>query len=226
MGDVSEMSREKGSDWVASASDAPEALARWWAVKIGRPIWHDNGDKSEHGFMAGALMGIVASKDPDPDAASYDAFVIRLAGRIRESMSIGSRPWASIGTDYAPDRELGDSATEAGIPLSRFPWKTNTWATPDHVTVSDGYQGRQVLVWSSADWERPVCNQQKYTATPEALVYEPLACTLPMYHAEDHGAWEFSPLCAVCKEPETAYYHRPDSHTRHDFEPSGGRDHA
>lgn len=119
------------------SEDMAKAAAEWWATKIGsRGAHHDNGDKSDAGFIAGLLADML-NKPADNQAVSR--FEEILAYKLQYT-----RPYvySHFGCDYGPDRILADAATEAGVPLSNFPWKTRMCIDPDRgiIEISNGYR--------------------------------------------------------------------------------------
>lgn len=173
--------------------DRFEAAADWWVAKISNRVWHDNGDESENGAVAGALMGLVASNHPDPDDEQIDHFRELLIGQMKTSWAHTSYG-LSISTDYAPDRMLGSAARAAGVPESRFPWKTHMSVNEGYVTVGDGYQAPMRIIWQDPEWVQPPCDAQDTDGAPD-YNYLPRRCGKLVFHEGEHGDWTDDPLC-------------------------------
>lgn len=170
-----------------NAETPGHAVAQWWAEQLGAPTFN-NGDGLTS-LLASALNG-----NPGPlSPAQVDLFVEDLAVRVNDSLAVRESyneglPRVPLGTDYHPDRELAEAAEGAGIPASRFPWKTMTWTTPDYVTVSLGYGAPTTLTWSRPGWERGLCEQRRYT--DDWMQQLPEVCGLERFHEErECGSW-------------------------------------
>lgn len=208
----------------ATVSDGAVKAAEWWAEQVGAPTFRNvdansGPDDQRLGTFAGFFGSLIADRHPVSKEQGA-RFVEALAPRIQKIMDRGYG--MGLGVDYGPDPELADAADAAGIHLSRFPWKTTMWAKPDHISVSAGYRGRQVLVWASDDWlaNRPVCDSQKWDETRQDREYhgESLACSLPIYHEEGHRYDRPIELCRLCGHRKGWYHnadergHMPDFH--------------
>ncbi len=176
-----------------TATTPGQAIAKWWAEQLGAPTF-DNGDKSEAGDMASILATMISVQAGGVTEAQSAKFVELLSERVDESLRKQSEYGndytrrVTLGTDYGPEYALADAAREAGIPASRFPWKTMTRATLDHVVVSPGYGASNRLIWSAPGWERGQCESRRYNE--ETWEQLPEVCGLERYHDErEHGAW-------------------------------------
>ncbi len=172
------------------------AVAQWWAEQLGAPTFN-SGDPMAS-LLATALNG-----NPGPLAdEQVTTFVEHLASYVDISLGLrpdpgltphGLTPYSHmvLGTDYHPDRPLQDAAQAAGIPFTRFPWKTVTFAYPDHVAGSLGSGQRLSLLWNRAGWVRGACHAEHWANnTGDRWVRLPETCGLPRYHEQrDHGAW-------------------------------------
>lgn len=195
-----------------TATSAAEAAATWWTEKISGRVFHDNGDDSINGGVAGIMMGMITSREPEPGDDQFENFKTELTAEVNEILerdaSWRERPWASLGTDYGPERPLALVAERCGIPFSRFPWKTHMSVCPDYVTVSDGYARPSVLIWQSPTWVRPLCGSQRYDDATGS--FQPGGCGKLKFHDGDHGDWRPQPLCKTCGDPHDFSRHHPD----------------
>lgn len=214
---------------------AAVAAANWWAEAIGSPKFDALGatrgqdrKETETMEMASMLAMLIASDSPVLQEAGAK-FAVLLASKIEASLT-GRNYGVSLGVDYGPDRVLGETAQEAGVSGSRFPWKTSMWVREDHVTVSAGYAAPTRLVWASDEWlaNRPGCTSQKWDETlPYRREYggEPFLCALPMYHEGGHDFTRPISLCRVCAHTEKwPSVHSPEDRSWndkvHDFDPA------
>ena len=190
------------------------AAAQWWAEQVtGSPRRNDGSDG-----LAAALSLLVADATPVKEDATTK-FVNALAPVIQAAIDRGYGSTLSV--DYGPDQTLAEAAKVAGISTSRFPWKTTQWARAEYVTVSAGYRSATRLVWASDEWltNRPPCTSQKWGEI--AHHGEPFACSLPLYHDEDHQYDKPISLCSRCGKAENWPSHITEEWRAadHDFQP-------
>jgi hypothetical protein len=69
---------------------------------------------------------------------------------------------ATLSVDYHPEELLAEAAEAAGIDASQFPRKTRMRVYDDHVTAKAGYGSRHRLIWSSAEYGNPDCEDQEW----------------------------------------------------------------
>lgn len=200
----------------STTTTAAQAAANWWAEAIGEPPRFDNGDRSTNGQIISMLATMAAAGQPEPTDGQREGFAALLATAIQAQLDrFPERDWAvTVGVDYGPDLILADAAKAAGVPTSRFPWKTMMWVYSDHVTVSAGYAAPTRLVWASEAWlaDRPVCSTQGWDGAKHASAGrdyhgEPWACSLPIYHDEPHRFDTPLALCGKCQRTKGAYLH-------------------
>ncbi len=158
---------------------AARALAEWWAEQLGAPVHKVVGDTATgedrfRGDFAFLVMQGEVAKHPMGDGAG-ERFVEALTPVVSQMLDRGD--WISLGVDYGPDLALADAAEKAGIHLSRFPWKTNSWATPNYVSASLGYRGPDRLVWKAPGWDIPPCGSMGYDEATHLFSAE--LCGLP-----------------------------------------------
>lgn len=198
---------------------AAKAAATWWANKVCSPTF-DNGDLG----IASMLALMNASLTPTPSNDQVQKMIAALAPKIDERFS--RTDYQTLGVDYGPDHILAEAAREAGISLSKFPWKTTMWAEQNVVTVAVGYHGRTTLVWASEEWlaNRPLCENQKYdldkARKDENYHGDPLQCGLPKFHAEECDYNLPLALCVECGCYEGHLYHDKTKYVsskHHDF---------
>lgn len=214
---------------------ASVATAEWWADKLGMAT--GNGDNTPMGGLVFALAVASGSQGASVEASKRDKFILALAKQITRQLEsrVDKPEWPiTLGVDYGPDVELAAAADEADVPYGAFPWKTVSWTRTDHVTVSLGYGGKNVLIWQSESWVRPPCSSPKYGEAPE-YKRQPWKCSLPRYHDGDCDFSIPQPLCTAiikgigsrdreCRRPEENDWHRLDqawsSSTYHEFTPN------
>ena len=190
------------------ACTAAEAAAEWWAEQIGAPVYrmvddHSPAEDQLTQDIASSLAHVIADRHPVSDKAG-EKFAAELAKRIGKMLKRVN--WTSLAVDYGPDRDLAEAAEAAGIHLSRFPWKTHMYITPDYVTASLGYRARDVLVWQSPEWDRPECGSHRYTADYRATDD---VCTRLRFHADECGDWrQDTDRCKGCGLSYAGHYGR------------------
>lgn len=133
-----------------------ERAVEIWCRALARPR-HDNGDNSEHGFMATGLAGMVleqqlAKRDDYPGAiARFRTILTEKLKWLRDhdgeptGRQVHGRPETvyfdrSLDTDYNPDPVLAEAANAAGVPLRAFSWKSHvSFYDENCVGASFGY---------------------------------------------------------------------------------------
>ncbi len=199
---------------------AAVAAANWWAEQIGAPTFRNVADSSSAedralGDMAGMMQTLIAERHPVSETQGR-LFAAVLARDITDRLA-RTEYGVSLGVDYGPDATLATPAEAAGVSLSRFPWKTNMWVKETHVTVSAGYRGANVLLWSAPDWERPTCHSVDYDEVKRTFVDR--LCGKPMYHAGGHGDWgPDDRRCDHCGLSMAGHYNRDHGDAPHMFE--------
>lgn len=135
---------------------AAQAVAAWWSKYLTGVAPQNNGDDSETGGFAAALMLLVSAQDRHtPEQAA--AFERELA--LMLSKEIEGRPerlWLSVGTDYHPDGTLQEAATRAGFVLGgmALPIKSSSFISRDQddpskikASVKQGYGAQLEVIW-------------------------------------------------------------------------------
>lgn len=120
--------------------------AKWWGNKIrGFGSRHDNGDREETGGLAGLLADLMNEPITDEITIKFEKI---LEQKLIEEQKAG-RKFLWFGCDYSPDKILADSAKEAGVPLSNFPWKTRMHVEfeDECVLVADGYRAQWETIY-------------------------------------------------------------------------------
>jgi hypothetical protein len=173
----------------------------------------------ESADLASVMQSMLASSHP-VDQAAGDKFVAELTKRITELLECGR--WVSLGVDYGPDMILYNAAEAAGVNSSRFPWKTHMSVTAEYVTASLGYGARDRLVWSSPDWQRPACGNNRYVGSgyEQQVDTANVICTRPKYHDGDCGDWVPDPArCGDCGGTYVDHFGEPYSYKGHSWKP-------
>jgi len=138
-----------------------ERAVELWCRALRSPKF-DNGDNSERGFFASGLAGInsdAAAAEVDEFDQAVGRFRKILVDKLKTSRDKNGQPTGEEGprgprhyyfdpdlrTDYRPEDEMAEAATEAGIPHNLFSWKSSVhlyW--PDAVCASFGYGAPEV----------------------------------------------------------------------------------
>lgn len=92
-----------------------------------------------------------------------------------------------VGTDYGPESELREIATEASVSDGWFPNKTMMWVKHDHIVISTGYGAPLQLTWSATGWNPPACSYREYDGEDNVIG----TCTQKRYH---DGTCTFAPV--------------------------------
>ena len=127
-----------------------EAAAKWWADQISGNVTFDNGDDS----LTGSMCSAMASKLVKPVTEEQKNKFIEI---LTERIVTEQRDILSV--DYGPDMLLGESAEQAGISESNFPWKTVMWIVMEKdtgmakVIVRAGYRAEQKQIYPLQDGE-------------------------------------------------------------------------
>ena len=129
-------------------SDAAiNAAAEWWTKRISGQTIHNNGDNSFGSVFAGMLADQMVKPASDAQLQKFkNSLVMRISEKVSQGVNI-----VYLRCDYAPCRELIESAKSANIPLDNFPWKTDMRIENDLIEVSDGYGMPWVDIWPVAD---------------------------------------------------------------------------
>jgi hypothetical protein len=127
-----------------------------WCKKLVAPSF-DNGDKSERGFMAAGLTGMVVEKETEGihDMADriekFRAAVTDELIRLRDNPGKDECFSFGLDTDYHPCRILAEAAEKAGIPESLFSWKSSVSMREDYVSTSFGYVAPYIRYYPLSD---------------------------------------------------------------------------
>lgn len=183
------------------AATAAEAVGQWWAEQVGAPRFQNvrPEERSWESDFVSVTAHMLADKHPvTPEAGR--GFAQALQRRVEEDLK---RPgWTHLGVDYGPDPMLAEAAEEAGVSMSRFPWKTSMWVHRDYVTVSTGYGAPIRLVWNAQDWKRPACGSNRYDGD-----FFDEVCPKPRYHEGECGDWvPDTKRCSRCGGTYAAHY--------------------
>jgi hypothetical protein len=180
------------STTITDAPNASTAVALWWAEQLGAPTFRASGqDDSPQDRANMDMAAMMAQLIVGPDGLTQEQatkFVAVLSEKVEANLAAHPEWGMYLDVDYGPCLVLADAAEAAGIPLSRFPWKTHTSASPDFVTVALGYGSQQQLIWSAPGWVRPTCGTRRYTDDWSEKL--PEVCGLLKFHDErEHGSW-------------------------------------
>ena len=119
--------------------DQVEKAVNWWADAISHPRF-DNGDPSEVGGITMTLAIMATQPVSDEQKA-------RFKESLEKRLRTGSLDYGMcFGVDYHPDGILADAMSEASIPESQAPWKTQMWFRGGKVIVSYGYGAPRVTL--------------------------------------------------------------------------------
>jgi hypothetical protein len=163
------------------------SVAQWWAEQLGAQPFASTGDVEID------MMSVLVRPRGSLTDEQVAKFVDFITARVDDSLAKFPEYSVVLSTDYGPEGALIDAAEEAGIPMSRFPTKTISWAYPDYVVVALGYGAQSKLHWSREGWERGTCNARHFVADETARLGSrklPEKCGLPRFHEErEHGSW-------------------------------------
>jgi hypothetical protein len=119
-----------------------QQAAAWWRDQVAAPGYlskFHNGDTSHIGEIARVMASTVALKSPGPTADRLDHFeqqlVTNILARLQQDPSPvrpdyeGPARYYALSVDYAPEGELREAASAAGV--AGFPWKTTMWVNWD-----------------------------------------------------------------------------------------------
>lgn len=133
-----------------------ERAVELWCRALRSPKF-DNGDNSERGFFAAGLAGInsdTAVAKVDEFDQAVERFRKILVDKLKFLRDHDGQPTGEHGqhgprhyyfdgclsTDYQPDKDLAEAATEAGVPYKLFSWKSSVnLYSPGAVCSSFGY---------------------------------------------------------------------------------------
>lgn len=127
-----------------------DVAARWWIEALKNPTFDNLGptrgmDAKETftNTMASVMAGMASDMNA-PSEQSLARFAENLKLAIRKHEEDYKSPPYVLATDYGPDMMLGTAAVNAGIGISRFPWKTVMWFGNGGVQVACGYAASPV----------------------------------------------------------------------------------
>jgi hypothetical protein len=169
---------------------AAQAAAHWWAEQLADPTFRNDAEPN----LAGAMTEMLSELKPVLPTQLQEferVLAAEIDAQLGRRLATGLTIPVMLGVDYGPDPILGDAADLTGVPLSRFPWKTNMTVHADHVIAALGYRAAWQIIWSAPDWQRPQCGSQHYRDLPEEPYYEKLdeVCSKLRYHEDECGAW-------------------------------------
>lgn len=127
-----------------------DCAVTWWKNILKNPKFDTLGETrgKSIGDQPAALAEIMATAShKEPESEVLDRFAEILRSKLKEATTDKDAKWFSLGTDYTPDKILGDAYVEAlgsdfegwfsGMLI--FPWKTMMWFRDSGVQVSYGY---------------------------------------------------------------------------------------
>lgn len=143
-----------------------ERAVELWCRMLSKPIF-DNGDNSETGLMATAMIGQLQGDSPIPASAieNFRALLIKELRyrRDHDGEASGDADGSTIyfrtglSCDYNPDEILSRIAVAAGVPHTAFSWKTTVWMEEDCVSVSQGYAAENIYHYPLDDGRWLIC---------------------------------------------------------------------
>lgn len=127
-----------------------EKAANWWFDRFIGPQLKDNGDRSNAGFVTGAMWGQVADKHPvyEEDRAKFvNVFTVY----SRQTLAQEGVDRVNFSSDYGPNSHLKEVMRKVGIDSSRAPWKTDMHIGDTFegygCEISAGYGAPWTLLW-------------------------------------------------------------------------------
>lgn len=145
-----------------------------WCRALATPL-HDNGDRSEAGFITRGMAAMNAESaiaEVDDYAAAIERFRERLSTTLKFQRDNEGKPtgetnsWGDVHyhlerhleTDYRPCETLAAAAREAGVPAKAFSWKSDVsfWAD-DHVSSKFGYAAQTLYHYPLSDGSWLIC---------------------------------------------------------------------
>jgi hypothetical protein len=176
---------------LVEASSAAGAASIWWAAQIKNPTFrHTDPGSSDNPAVAILSMDLayMVSEQTMADDQSTAKFVKILREKVQGELDacVDDLTYINLDVDYGPGRLLKEAADEAGIPYSRFPWKTMMFVYPDHVIAALGYGAPSSLVWATDEW---LNNRQPCGANRCNKDFDPLdeVCPKPVFHEGECG---------------------------------------
>jgi len=122
-----------------------EKAVNWWSEKIQAPSFSalSSAERQMENNRPVAMAEMQAqSLVKDISSKSIDRFKAVLKRNLNQSNGR-----VSLSVDYHPSKMLSESAKEAGIPLTNFPWKTSMQFHDDgSTTVRCGYGAESVTI--------------------------------------------------------------------------------
>jgi len=113
---------------------------KFWRKKIEDPTFDNGEDLPNLNFIEKLYSDTIKNEKIDKEC--YDKFEEVLFNKIIEDIkkhNYNTNVYLEV--DYNPCKILEEAATESGIPLNRFPWKTSMTIQSDikKVSVSEGH---------------------------------------------------------------------------------------
>lgn len=119
-------------------------VVKWWTNKSFRtPLNQNNGDNSEHGFLAFMLMNMSSSKAQESvTEEKIQLFEQKLTEILLAAPNSYRR---TLDVDYNPCVELAEAAEYAGLDSGCFPCKSVTWISESNKATAKYQYGGQVV---------------------------------------------------------------------------------
>lgn len=133
---------------VENAATAGDAAAMWWSMALTKPKF-DNGTDDPTTRSLAELAATADRRSP----ADLEIFAVVLSRKLNEQLQSSSNDYIvreygiELDVDYYPNRFLAECATEAGLTIALWPWKTNMFVKANEVSVSYGYGAERKIVW-------------------------------------------------------------------------------
>lgn len=125
------------------STEAVAAAARWWAERLTAPTFDNLGPtrgRDPHETRINDFSSIMASNLAHLKGAPSSDVLTKFERELISVIEKADYFPGSLYCDYGPDMLLAEAARKAGIPVSRFPWKSGTWFDrEDRVWAATGY---------------------------------------------------------------------------------------
>lgn len=194
---------------------AARATAEWWADQVfgkrspARIGPHD--DRVSGDTMA--MMSLLPEA-PKPAADKREDYVKAVTAKVETAL--GYNGHTTVLTDMgSPDefRSIDQQFRTGG----RYPMKTMSSTSVDHLVVYVGYHGEPQIIWHAEDWDRPACGQGQWDLSKPDGGRLPFKCSAPKYHPHNSHVMDTpDPLCTapdpyregrLCNKSADDYHH-------------------
>lgn len=132
---------------MAEIKEAAVIAAKWWTDKINKVNLNNfnNGDRTSDVSFMMMLVGAMNAMDNNPTPDQLEKFNEILSQKISDELDSDEELF--IDTDYGPCEILGKAAKEAKIKRSVFPFKRMMWVSNTEVTVRDGLDSAESVLY-------------------------------------------------------------------------------